>query len=141
MHLEDPTGLWLKYLASAILLGGLIEITSALGRFYSFQPWWAVFLIVFGAFGLGLGTIAMWLRTRSDLLQFAAGTITAGVVELLNELRLIPFISWTFAPGWPLGITNPWARSLLLGCAGGIFILIVNALMRLLYQRRLRIGS
>jgi dihydroflavonol-4-reductase len=141
MRLEDPTGLWLKYLACALLLGGLIEMTAALGHFYTFQPWWAVFVIVFGAFGLGLGTIAFWLRQRGDLLQFAAGTITASVVELLNDFHLIPFMAWAFAPGWPLGITNPWARSLLLGCAGGIFILIVNAVMRLLYKRRLRKGS
>jgi hypothetical protein len=141
MPLESGTLLWFKYVVCAVLLGGLIEITSALGHFYTFEPWWVVFLIVFGAFGLGLGSIAIWLRKQADLLQFAAGTIVAGGVELLNALGLIPYIGWTFAPGWPFGITNLWIRSLVLGFAGGIFILIVNALMRLLYKRRHRISS
>jgi len=141
MPLESGAMLWFKYVVCAVILGGLIEITSALGHFYTFEPWRAVFLIVFGAFGLGLGSIAMWLRKQADLLQFAAGTVVAGGVELLNALGLIPYISWTFAPGWPFGITNDILRSLVLGFAGGIFILIVNALMRLLYKHRHRIRS
>jgi hypothetical protein len=137
---EDAFMLWLKYVICATVLGVLIEITSAIGQFYTFQPWWAVFLVIFGAFGAALGSIALWLRKHGDLVQFAAGTLGAGAVELLNELQLIPYVKWTFAPGWPFGITDPWLHSLVLGCAGGIFVLVVNALMRLLYKQRLGRG-
>lgn len=140
MPLEESASLWFKYLAIAVALGSLIEITSALGRFYRFTPWWLVFLVVLGAFGLTLGTLAMWLRGQGELVQFLVGTILVGVVEALNALGVIPSLGWQFAPGWPFGITNVWVRSLVLGFAGGVFIVVVNALMRSLYKRRLRLG-
>ncbi len=74
------------------------------------------------------------------MFQLVSGTILAAIVELQNALRINPSMGWTFAPGWPSGITNVWVRSLVLGLAGGIFIVIVNSLMRLLYKKRLRIG-
>ena len=64
MPLEGRLSLWLKYLVVAVLLGSLVEITSALGRFYTFTPPWLVLGVVFGGFGLLLGTLAMWLRMR-----------------------------------------------------------------------------
>ena len=135
MPLEDA--LWPKYLTVASGLGAIIEITSHLGGFYTFQPAWLVFAVVFGAFGLVLGTLAMWLRSKSYLLQFAAGTVLAGAAEALN---VAAFHAWTFRPGWPFGITNDWVRSAVLGLAGGIFVLVVNAIMVALYKRRLRLG-
>ena len=135
MPLEDA--LWAKYLTVASGLGAIIEITSHLGGFYTFHPAWLVFAVVFGAFGLVLGSLAMWLRRRSYLLQFAAGTVLAGAAEALN---VAAFHAWTFRPGWPFGITNDWVRSAVLGLAGGIFVLVVNAIMVALYQRRLRLG-
>jgi dihydroflavonol-4-reductase len=140
MPLEDRLSLWLKYLVVAIALGSLIEIVSALGRFYSFTPPWLAFLAVLGFFGLVLGTLAMWLRTRSDMVQFLVGTVLVGAAEALNVLGLFPVPGWQFAPGWPFGITNDWLRAFVLAFAGGIFILVVNAVMRGLYKRRLRLG-
>jgi hypothetical protein len=140
MPLEKPFILWLKYVLCGTLVGILIETTSYIGQFYKFSPWWAVFVIIVGAFGLGLGTLAMILRRSSDLIQFLAGTFAAGTIEVLNHLRVIPYISWEFARNWPLGINNPWIRSLVLGFAGGIVVLIVNAMARALYKRRLRLG-
>jgi hypothetical protein len=99
-----------------------------------------VFVIVFGAFGLSLGTLAMLLRMQSGLVQFLAGTLLAGAVELANAFHLIPKVRWVFASGWPLGITSPIWRSVVLGLAGGAFVLIVNAIMLALYKRRLRLG-
>lgn len=140
MPLESRASLWFKYLVCAVALGGLIEIVSALGRFYQYTPWWTAFLAVIGYFGLGLGTLAMGLRTRSELVQFLAGTALGSAVLILNALDAIPFVGWQYSPGWPFGLTNDWGRSLLLGCVDGAFVLLVNALVRSLYRRRLRLG-
>jgi nucleoside-diphosphate-sugar epimerase len=140
MPLESGLSRWLKYLAVAVLLGGFIEISSATGGFYKFDPAWFVFVIVFGAFGLSLGTLAMLLRMHSALVQFLAGSLLAGAVELANVFHLLPNVRWDFAFGWPFGITSPIWRSVVLGMAGGAFVLIVNAILLALYKRRLRLG-
>jgi nucleoside-diphosphate-sugar epimerase len=139
MPLEKRPVLWAKYLIVASGIGLLIEILSATGRFYSFNPAWVVLLIIFGAFGAGLGTLAMLLRERPATIQFLVGMVVTAAAELLNEFNYLPF-DWHFSPGWPLGITDPVGRPLFLGLAGGIFILAVNAILRSLYQRRLRLG-
>jgi hypothetical protein len=136
MALEDLR--WGKYLIVASLLGGLIELQSRLGGFYQFNPGWVVWVVIFGAFGLALGSLAMLLRRASGLLQFVAGTALAGAAEALNAALLH---TWTFRPGWPLGITDDYLRAAVLGTAGGVFVLIVNAVMRLLYKLRLRMGD
>ena len=59
MALEAPTMLWLKFLTCAIGLGSLIEITSAIGKFYKFKPSWGAFAVIFGGFGFSLGTISL----------------------------------------------------------------------------------
>jgi DMSO reductase anchor subunit len=118
----------------------LIENIAYIGQFYEFYPWWGVFAAIFVAFAALLGTLAMLLRKSNGLIQFLVGTIVAGAIEVMNNVGMIPYISWEFAPGWPLGITNPWLRSIVLGMAGGVFIIFVNALVRLLYKRRLRLG-
>jgi nucleoside-diphosphate-sugar epimerase len=139
MSLEKPKILWGKYLVCASVVGLLIEILSATGQFYTFNPSWIVLIVIFGAFGAGLGTLAMLLRKRPNLVQFLVGTAVTAAVELLNEFNYLPF-EWQFSPGWPLGITDPVGRPLFLGLAGGVFILVVNAILRGLYQRRLRLG-
>jgi len=136
MALEDLR--WGKYLIVASILGGLIELQSRLGGFYQFNPGWLVWVVIFGAFGLALGSLAMLLRSASGLLQFVAGTALAAAAEALNVAVLH---TWTFSPGWPLGITNGYVRAVVLGAAGGVFVLIVNAVMRSLYKLRLRMGD
>ena len=136
MALEDIR--WAKYLIVASILGGLTEAVSHLGRFYEFNPGWLVWVVIFGAFGLALGSLAMLLRRASGLLQFLSGTVLAGSAEALNVAVLH---TWTFAPGWPLGITDGYVRAAVLGPAGGVFVLIVNAIMRSLYKLRLRMGD
>lgn len=135
MSLEKA--IWPKYFTVASALGALIELMSHLAGYYTFHPGWLVAVVVFGAFGFVLGSVAMLLRRRSNLIQFAAGTVLATVGELLN---VVLFHAWTFRPGWPFGITDPWLRSAVLGLAGGIFVLMVNAIMLALYKRRLRLG-
>jgi hypothetical protein len=80
----------------------------------------------------------MLLRKTSSLLQFVAGTVLAGAAETLN---VAVFHAWTFQAGWPFGITNPWLRAVLLGGAGGVFVLLVNAIMQALYSWRLRVSD
>ena len=140
MALETVRSRWLKYLFVAMILGTLIEISSASGGFYTFTPAWFVLIIIFGCFGFGLGTLAMLLRKQSGLLQLLAGTILAGAVELANAMHWIPGVRWDFAPGWPFGITSPIWRSVVLGFAGGIFLLVVNAILVALYKRRVKKG-
>ena len=139
MPREQGFMFWLKYFICATALGALIEISSSLGSFYTFSHKWLVFVVIFGAFGLGLGSLAKGLRKRSNLIQFVAGTLVVTAGEVLNTFQLGP-LGWEFAPGWPFGITNEWVRSVILGFAGGIFLLIVNAIMRSLYKKRMRLG-
>ena len=136
MALEDI--LWAKYLIVASAIGGLIEAQSHLGGFYTFNPAWLVWVVIFGGFGLVLGTLAMLLRRTGPLPQFLIGTALAGAAEVLNAAV---FHAWTFREGWPLGITNAYERAILLGGAGGIFVVLVNLIMQALYGLRLSKGD
>jgi nucleoside-diphosphate-sugar epimerase len=138
MKREPAWVLWLKFVGAGLVLGAIVEAISALNHFYSFDPWWGAFPIVLLAFGLGLGTLAWLTRRWPDVLQFLVGTAAATLVEVLNQLHLLPVISWTFRPGWPLGIQSPWLRDLVLGAAGGVIVLLVNAILRAAYAKRLR---
>jgi hypothetical protein len=140
MPLETQGSLWLKYVLSSAALGSVIESLSALGQFYRFTPSWGAILTALGLFGAILGTVAMLLRRRPDLLQFLAGCVLAGTAEFANAAQLPSLVSWQFKQGWPLGITDATIRSLFLSLAGGVFIVLINSWMRLLYRRRLRFG-
>ncbi|MFQ5569792.1 MAG: NAD-dependent epimerase/dehydratase family protein [Rhodothermales bacterium] len=137
---EGGLMLWLKHIIVAMLIGTMIETTSKIGQFYTFDPLWGIIPTIIGMFGIGLGTVAMAFRKRSSLLAFMVGTVAATGVEILNQFKLIPFFYWEFAEGWPLGITNPWVRSILLSLAAGVVVLLTSAVMRALYKRRLRLG-
>lgn len=132
---ELPRGSWLQAVFIATLLGAIIEITSKLGGFYAFDPPAGVFAIVFGGFGLVLGSLAHAMRTAHPLAKLLAGWAVAGLAEAANAAGLIPGLSWTFAPGWPLGIESPAWRSVALGAVGGGFILAVGAIDKR-YRRR-----
>jgi hypothetical protein len=129
---------WVKYLMVASFLGAMIELQSHLAGFYTFDPAWLVWVVIFGGFGLVLGSTAMLLRKASGLVQFLAGTVLAGAAEVLN---VAIFHAWTFRPGWPFGIENDYLRAAVLGGAGGVFVVLVNFIMRALYQWRLRNGD
>ncbi len=136
--LEGERGLllWLQYLIVGAILGAVIESTSRIGQFYTFDPGWGVFVIILGAFGIGLGTLAMVLRRRGDFVQFVVGTAANAAVEALNLYGWLPGISWTFAEAWPFGITTDWIRLLVVSAAGGLFVVIINAVMRYFYRVR-----
>ncbi len=121
------------------MLGILIEITSATGHFYTFHPGWLVIPVILGGFGVTLCTLAMLLRKQSGLCSSSSGR-SSPARRLANALGLTGSLGWTFTPGWPFGIDNPYLRSLVLGLAGGIIVLLVNAIMRAFYRHRLHVG-
>ena len=137
MALESGQILWLKYFITGLALGCVVEAVAHIGKWYEFYPSWMIFVIIVGAFGLLFGSLAKGLRKQSSWVQFIIGALSAGTIELINKLGIIHGYYWVFAPGWPLGITNAWIRTALLGLPGGIFILLLNYLMRLSYQTRL----
>lgn len=137
MSRDKPFVLWLKFIATGMLIGTIIETLSYLNRFYAFTPWWLVFVIALGGFGVLLGTLALLLRRKSDLVQFIIPTLFVGAVEAINVAWLN---AWVFAPGWPFGINDPWVRSAALGIPGGLVVLIINAVQRRIYQKRMRLS-
>ena len=78
----------------------------------------------------------MVLRRRGDFVQFVVGTAANAAVEALNLYGWLPGISWTFAEAWPFGITTDWIRLLVVSAAGGLFVVIINAVMRYFYRVR-----
>lgn len=137
MPLEGRGLLWLKYVIVGAIIGVIIEGASLLGDFYSYTPPWLVYGVAFGGFGVVLGSLSLGLRRLNGLKQFLVGTLVVGAAEFMNELLLH---SWHFAQGWPFGIVDPWLRVAVLALPGGVVVLIVNAIMRTLYRRRLRLG-
>lgn len=140
MPLETGLRAWLKYIVIGLALGCLIEITAALGAFYTFDPKWLALPVILVGFSLTLGSLAMLTRRWHPILQFLVGTAVTGSAELANVLGILPGVSWTFKDGWPFGITDPYVRTIITGAAGGAFVLITNAIMRQLYRRRQRLG-
>lgn len=137
--MPEETGFlaWLKIWIAATLLGTVVEAVCFIGDFYRFHPEWLRIVIIIGAFGFGLGSLARLMRKCNSLIQFICATVITGAAEMLNEMALK---FWTFTSGWPLGITNPWLRSTVLGMAGGFVVLLANLIMQKLYRQRLRVG-
>lgn len=131
---------WVKTILVTMAIGTIIETTSAIGGFYTFQPAWGVFAIAVGAFGVGLGSIAWFARRWAWPLRYLAGAVAASAVELLAAADLLPVLDWTFKEGWPLGITDDYVRAVVVGQAGGVIVLLGGAIRRAFYLRRRRTG-
>ena len=141
MPLEKSSMLWIKYILFATFIGFLIEASAAYRSFYTYYPWWLFIIAVVLWHGLILGTLAKLWRMRTGYFQFVSGTILNGLAEILNALKIYPGAGWTFSP--PFDNTNIWViwvRSLVLGLEGGIFIVLINYLLRWQYKRRMRLG-
>ena len=134
---ESKEILWLKYFFLSLGIGILIEFLAAFGNVYAFQPWWIVFGIVLGLWGIVFGSIAMVTRTRSFLVQYIPGFILLFGGELLNDYYLH---KWNFPNDSLYGITDPVARAAVLGIATGFLIPIINGLMKIFYKIKLRLG-
>jgi dihydroflavonol-4-reductase len=139
MALQSNTVLWVKYFVTALAMGCVVEALAHLGAFYEFTPSWLIFVIIVGAFGLLFASLAKALRRKSSIVQFIIGVLVAGSIETINVLGIIPGYYWVFAHGWPLGILNQWVRTAVLALPGGVFILLLNLLMRSSYQTRLKL--
>lgn len=92
---------------SGVLLGGWIEIAAWLLDLYAFQPWWIVLVVVFAAFGIGLGGLTFVLPSRPVLAALLAGSF-AFAAEVANALWLGV---WVF-DGWIVELLpDPFARA------------------------------
>jgi hypothetical protein len=134
---ESKGNLCLKYYVLAFLLGALVEVLATVGKAYVFNPWYLAFGVVVIFWGLIFGWLAMVTRRFGFFIQFIPGFILLFGGELLNHFYLH---KWTFYEGAIFGITNPVLRAAVLGIGSGLFIPIINALMRLFYKLKLRIG-
>jgi predicted acylesterase/phospholipase RssA len=104
----------------------LLEIAAATIPFWSYNPWWLVFVVVILAFGLSPATLARWLWKQSLVVLFVAGSALAFLVEGLSAV--IPGYGWSFVPGFPLGVGNAFWRTVVLGLGGGLFILATHTI-------------
>lgn len=137
MPLEKGLLFRVKYVSIAIILGLFIAGLILLGRFHEPVSWWIIILFCFGYFGIFLGNIALFLRKTSDFLQFIIGTLALGAIEMLNSKVLH---LWNFSPSWLSTDINFLLKSLIFGATGGVFIVVLNTIMRSLYKRRIRLG-
>lgn len=138
MALENKVILWIKYFLVALIIGTVVETVAYYGGFYRFYPAWLVYVIVAVAFGLIFASIAFALRKKTDLTQFVVGVLAAGAIESANTAGLFGDYYWVFKEGWPFGITNAWVRTVVLALPGGVFILLLNFILRSMYKSRLK---
>jgi hypothetical protein len=121
----------------AILAGVIVESVALIGDWYKFDPWWLIFVVIFGIFGGVMGSIAYFGVRWPWWALVAAGLFVAIGLELLNAevLHL-----WEFNPDGFGRLPGPWLRSIVLGLPGGVMPPILVLIVRKLYQRRLRLG-
>ncbi|NIM18080.1 MAG: hypothetical protein GTO45_39400 [Candidatus Aminicenantes bacterium] len=109
----------------------VIETLAAFGKVYMFTPWWLVFFVVVGLWGLIFGSLAMVTRTCHVAVQYIPGFLLLLGGELLNHFYLH---LWRFYHDSLFGITDPVMRAVVLGIATGFLIPIINAIMKKSYQ-------
>lgn len=137
MPLEKGMLFGVKYISIAILLGLIIEVFNFTGQFYIPISWWMIILFCLGYFGIFLGYIALLLRKTSGITQFIIGVLASGSIEILNSKFLH---LWNFSPALVNTNINIWIKSLIFGASGGVFLILLNSIMKSLYKRRIRLG-
>lgn len=125
-----------KTYSLAVAFGLVIESSAALGDWYAFDPEWLVAVAVVGFFGGVIGTIAFLTVSARAIVTFLLGASAFVAVEVLNQQWLHV---WEFA-AYPFGLWNPWVRALALAVPTGLVGVMVNALIRMLFRTRQRIG-
>lgn len=121
----------------ALLIGILLEGTAYLAGWYRFDPEWLIVVIVLGVFGGVMGTLSLLTARSPWWVQFVAGAAVGIGAELLNWFVLH---AWSFDPDTFGRIPGPWLLALALGLPAGLMPILVNAGVRALYKRRLRLG-
>ncbi len=127
----------IKTYSIAVAFGLILESTSLLAGFYSFNPWWIILVVVFGVFGGVMGTITLWSVRHAMPLQFLWGVIIGVSAELANHFWLH---LWEFDPNTFGRLPAPWIRSIVLGLPAGLMPVIVNQIIGALYRLRRRLG-
>lgn len=137
MPLEPKGLLWLKFVIVSMLLGAILEICATVGKFYVFTPGWLIWPVIPLFWGLVAGSIIMWTRTCNLLIRFLPGFILLFGLEMLNHHYLH---NWFFPDNALFGVTSPIGRALITGIVAGIFMLLVCAIVKSFYKRKLRLG-
>jgi len=139
MPLLNKGTLFLKYVIIGMVIGTLIEILAEFGKVYSFTPWYFMFGVIIGMWGLLFGAIAMWTRKLPVVVQYLPGFIFLFVMELLNHYMMH---RWTFHAGNFIGLAEmtPWIRAMWLGIATGFIIPLYNNIQAMFYQIKLDKG-
>jgi hypothetical protein len=117
----------------ALLVGILLESLALFGRLYEFSPPWLIFVVIGGL----MGAVSFFTVSWPGWAQFVAGAAVGVGAELLNVW--VPH-AWTFNPRSFGAIPNELVRAIVLGLPAGLMPLGVNAIVRGLYRRRLRLG-
>jgi nucleoside-diphosphate-sugar epimerase len=121
----------------AVIIGMLMEGLAWLGEWYRFNPSWLIFVVIFAVIGGLMGTVSLLTSRRPVWVQFSAGAAVGVGAELLNSAVLHV---WTFNPGSFGIVEGDLLRALVFGLPAGLMPVALNAIVRSLYRRRLRLG-
>jgi len=121
----------------AVAFGVLVESTAWIGRWYAFDPWWLIFVIIVGVFGGVMGTLTYLTVRWGALAQFLAGTAVGISAELINGLWLH---RWEFNDQIMRRLPSLGVRAVVLGLPAGLLPVVITAALRWFYRQRRRIG-
>jgi F0F1-type ATP synthase assembly protein I len=140
MACESNAILFLKYFCIGALIGVIIEILAEFGKVYQFHPWYFMFGVIIGMWGILFGFIAMKTRKLHFIWQFIPGFLFLFGAELLNHYVLH---RWSFYPNDIFGLAKmtPLWRAAWLGIATGFIIPLYNMIMGTLWEYKSRVGA
>jgi nucleoside-diphosphate-sugar epimerase len=121
----------------AVLVGVIFEGLAWLADWYRFDPPWVIFVVMFAIIGGVMGTVSLVTSRKPTWVQFAAGAAVGVGAELLNATVLHV---WTFNPDSFGLVPGDVLRAIVFGLPAGLMPVTLNAIVRALYGRRLRLG-
>jgi len=98
-------------------------------------PWWLTAGAIFLVFGVVMGFIALWTAGHGKAAQFLAGAAGGAGLELANQLALH---WWTWSPTGFGRIPGPWPIALALGIPAGLYPLVIDAVVGMMYRRQMK---
>jgi len=122
---------WAVYVVVGLGVGALLELMARWAELWVYDPRWVFYIVWIGAFGLAPATLALLLRNNRTASLFLVGSAIAFAAEALN--LLVPGFGWRHVSSPPL-TNSPFWQAVLLGIAGGLFILIVNGITALIFK-------
>jgi dihydroflavonol-4-reductase len=134
---EKKSLIWAKYFFLTLIVGAIVEVQAIVGGFFSYKPWWMIFLIVIIIWGGILGVVAMISRKFSMVGQFLGGFIASFILTYLDFL----FSHFKQLPNGQLfGVRHIIGQTAILAASAGVLIIVVNLLMQAFYKYKQRIG-